>query len=146
VLKHSEERDFVKVPRWARPIICDLRNVYYVRCRIIEQYPALENIELCTMFCNDELREEEISGDESADHTNSTAYATLRGHIIVTSHVRSVIDDSKLLLDIKKMYDTYFFQGAVQLLATQTRMATPEHLPCNQLYLLRKARELQSML
>ncbi len=98
------------------------------------------------MYCSDELRAEDFFGDESADHTNLPVTATLRGNIIVTSHLRSVIDDSKLLLNMQKLYGTYFFYDAVQLLARQTRMATPEHLPCNQLYLLRKARELQSVL
>lgn len=114
----------------------------------MEQYSVMENIELCTMFCSDELRAEDFLDDESADHNNLPVTATLRGDIIVTSHLRSVVDDNKLLLDIQKLYGTYIFFDEVQLLERHISMGTPEHLPlpCNQLYLLRMARELQSML
>ncbi len=147
-LEKSKESGFVKVPRSARSRFCDLRNVYYVKCGIIEQYLVINDVELCTctLFCGDELREEETSDDESAGHSNSPINATLRGSIIVTSHVRSVVGDNKLLLDVKKLYGTYFFHDAVQLLARQISMATPEHLPCNQLHFLQKACKLQSML
>ena len=144
-LKKNEQRDFVKVPRSARWKFCDLQNAHYMKCHIIEQYSVMENIELCTMFCTDELQAEDFFEDESADHTNLPVTALLRGNIIVTSHVCSVVDDSKLLLDIQKLYGTYFYYDAV-LLARQISIATPECLPCNQLYLLQKARELQSML
>lgn len=97
------------------------------------------------MFCTDELQAKDFFEDESADHTNLPVTALLRGNIIVTSHVCSVVDDSKLLLDIQKLYGTYFYYDAV-LLARQISIATPECLPCNQLYLLQKAPELQSML
>ena len=86
------------------------------------------------------------SFDDSADETNLPVTATLRGNIIVTSHLRSIIDDSKLLLDIKKLYGSDFFDDAVHLFERRISAGTPWHLPCNQLYLLRGARELQSML
>lgn len=63
-LKKSEERDFVKIPRSTRSSFCDLRNVYYVKCCIIEQHLVANVVELCTLFCGDELREEENSDDE----------------------------------------------------------------------------------
>ena len=77
----------------------------------MEQYSVMENIELCTMFCSDELRAEDFLDDESADHNNLPVAATLRGDIIVTSHLRSVVDDNKLLL-----------------LERHISMGTPEHL------------------
>ena len=106
----------------------------------------MENIELCTMFCSDELEPEDFSDDDSADDNSMPATTVLRGNIIATSHLRSVVDDSKLLLDIRKLYGTYFYQDAVHLFERRISMATTQRLPCNQLYLLRKARELQSML
>ena len=106
----------------------------------------MEDIELCTLFCNDELEEEDFSDDESADHANLPVTTVLRGKIIVTSHLRSVVGDNKLLLDMQRLYGTYFFYDAVQLLQRQVSMATTERLPCNQLYWLRKARELQRVL
>ena len=114
-------------------------------CNIIEQYFVVENIELYSMFCSDKLRAEDTF-DDSADKNQLPVTATLRGKIIVTSHLRSMIDDSKLLLDIKKLYGSDFFDDAVNLFERRNSMGTPWHLPCNQLYLLRKARELQSML
>ena len=72
--------------------------------------------------------------------------ATLRDNIIVVSRLRSVVDDNKLLLDIQKLYGTYFVEDAVHHFDRRISMTTSECLPCNQLYLLRKARELQSML
>ena len=114
-------------------------------CSIIEQYFVIENIELCTMFCSDKLRAEDTF-DDSTDESHLPVTATLRGKIIVTSHLRSMVDDSKLLLDIKKLYGSDFFDDAIHLFERRIGMATSERLPCNQLYLLRKARELQSML
>ena len=108
----------------------------------------MEDIELCTMFCStsDELEAEDFSDDESANDNSLPVTTTLRGNIIVTSHVRSVVDDNKLLLDIKKLYSSDFFDDAVHLFERRISMGSPWHLPCNQLDLLRKARELQSML
>ena len=98
------------------------------------------------MFCSDELEAEDFPDDDSADDNRLPVTTTLQGNIIVTSHLRSVVDDNKLLLDIQKLYGTYFFTDAVHLLKRRISMATTQRLPCNQLYLLRKARELQSML
>ena len=146
-LEKDEQRNFIKVPRSAQSKFCDLQNTYYVKCCIIERYSVVENIELCTMFCSDELRAEDLFDDESADHTSLPATATLRGNIMVTSYVHNVVGNNKLLLDIKKLYGSDFFDDAVQVLGRHVSgQATPEYLPCNQLYLLRKARELQSML
>ncbi len=145
-LKENEQRDFVKVSRSARSRFCDLQNAFHVEYCIIEQYFVMENTELCTMFCSDRLGAEDTF-DDSAGETNSPATATLRGKIIVTSHLRSMIDDSKLLLDIKKLYGSDFFDDAVNALKRRVSgQATLQHLPCNQLYLLRKAREVQSQL
>ena len=147
-LKRNEQRDFVKVPRSARSKFCDLQNAHYVKCYIIEQYSVTEDIELCTLFCNDELEAEDFSNDESADDTNLPVTATLQGNSILTSHLRSVVDGNKLLLDIQTLYGTYIFLDEVQFVESDFRPGTPEDLPlpCNQLSLLRKARELQSML
>ena len=144
-MKKSEERVFIKVSRSARSKFCDLQDAHYVRCYIIEQYSVKEDIELCTMFCSDELGPEDFS-DESAEDNSLPVTTTLRGNIIVTSHLRSLVDDNKLLLDIQKLYGTYFFEDAVHLLKRRISMGTPWHLPCNQLYLLRKTHELQIML
>ena len=147
-LEKTEQRDFVKVPRTARAKICEIESAHYVQCYIIERYSVMEDIELCTMFCStsDELEAEDFSDDESADDISLPVTTTLRGNIIVTSHLRSVVDDNKLVLDIQTLYGTYFFEDAVHLLKRRISMGTPWHLPCNKLYLLRKARELQSML
>ena len=147
-LKKNEQRDFVKVPRTARAKICEIDSAHYVQCYIIERYSVMEDIELCTMFCStsDELEAEDFSDDESADDNSLPVTTTLRDNIIVTSHLRSVDDDNKLLLDIQQVYGTYFFEDAVHLLKKRIGMATTQRLPCNQLYLLRKAREFQSML
>ena len=144
-LKENEQRDFVKVRRSAMSRFCDLQNAFHVDCNIIEQYFVMENVELRTMFCSDKLRAEDTF-DDSADESNLPVTATLRGKIIVTSQLRSMIGDSKLLLDIKKLYGSDFFDDAVHLFERRINMATSERLPCNQLHLLRKARELQSML
>ena len=144
VLNKNEERNLIDVPLRARSKFCDWQKVYYVKSVIIEQYAVLE--ELCTMFCGDELSVE-ASDDESDDHLDSSATAPLQGNIIVTSYVRSVVGDDKLLLDIRKLYGTDFFYDAIQLLSSANNgLVTPERLPCNQLYLLKKARKLQSML
>lgn len=148
VLNKHEQRNFVKVPHSARSKFCDLQNAHYVTCYIIEQYFVTENVELCTTFCFDELRAEDFFDDESADVTNLPVTATLQGNTIVTSHLRSVVDGNKLLLDIETLYGTLIFFDEEQFIESYFTMGTPEHLPvpCNQLYLLRKARELQSML
>ena len=148
VLNENEKRNFVKVPRSARSKLCDLQNAHYVKCCIIEQYSVMENVELCTILCFDELRAEHFFDDESADDTNLPVTATLQGNTILTSHLRSVVDGNKLLLDIQTLYGTYIFFDEVQFIEGYVSMGTLEHLPlaCNQLYLLRKARELQSML
>ena len=143
-LEKNEQRNFAKVPRPARAKFCEIENAHYVKCYTIEQYSVMENIELCTMFCSDELEAEDFSDEEHADHINLPVNATLRGNIIVTSHLRSVVGDHKLLLDMQRLYGTHFFYDAVQLLQRQVSMATTERLPCNQLYLLRKAHEPQS--
>ena len=114
-LKEIEQRKFVKVPRSARSRFCDLQNAHHVECCIIEQYFVKENIELCTVFCSGKLCAED-SFDDSADEAHLPLSAALRGKIIVTSHLRSMIDDSKLLLDIKKLYGSDFFDDAVQVL------------------------------
>ena len=147
-LKKNEQRNFVKVPRQARSKFREIENAHYVKCYIIEQYSVTEEIELCTLFCNDELEAEDFSNDESADDTNLPVTATLQGNSILTSHLRSVVDGNKLLLDIQTLYGTYIFLDEVQFIESYVSIGTPEHLPlaCNQLYLLRKARELQSML
>ena len=44
---------------------------------------------------------EDFFHDESADHTSLPVIATLLDNIIVTSHVRSVVDDNKLFLDVQ---------------------------------------------
>ena len=144
-LKENEQRDFVKVRRSAMSRFCDLQNVFHVDCNTIEQYVVMENIELRTMFCSDKPRAEDTF-DDSADESSLPVTATLRGKIIVTSQLRSMIGDSKLLLDIKKLYGSDFFDDAIHLFERRISMTTSERLPCNQLYLLRKARELQSML
>lgn len=147
VLEKSQERDFIDVPLRARSRFCNLQKVDYVKSRIIEQYAVLEDVELCTIFWGDELSVEESSADESGDRFDISATAPLQGKLIVTSYVRSVVGDDKLLLDIKKLYGTNFFYDAIQLMSNpDSGLATPERLPCNQLYLLRKARKLQSML
>ena len=146
----NEQRDFVKVPRSARSKFSEIESAYYVKCHTIEEYPVMENIELRTLFYSDELEAEDFSDDDDEDESpgdNSLPVTTvLRGNIIATSHLRSMIDDSKLLLDIKKLYGSDFFDEAVHLFERRSSMATSERLPCNQLYLLRTARELQSML
>ena len=124
-LKENEQRDFVKVRRSAMSRFCDLQNAFHVDCNIIEQYSVMENIELCTIFCSDKLRAEDTF-DDSADETYLPVTATLRGKIIVTSHLRSMIDDSKLLLDIKKLYGSDFFDDAVHLFERRISMATSE--------------------
>ena len=146
VLNKNEERNFIDVPFRARSKFCDLQKVYYVNSRIVEQYAVLEDIELCTMFCGDELSVEACD-DESDDHLDISATAPFQGNIIVTAYVCSVVRDDTLLLDIRKLYGTDFFYDAIQLLScADTGLVTPERLPCNQLYLLKKARKLQSML
>ena len=84
----------------------------------------MEIIELCSTFCSDKLRAEDTF-DDSADETNLPVTATLRGKIIVTSHLRSIIDDSKLLLDIKKLYGSDFFDDAVHLFERRISAGTP---------------------
>ena len=147
-VKKKEQRDFVKVPRSARAKFSEIESAYYVKCYTIEEYSVTENIELCTMFCSEELEAEDFSDDddESADHTKLPVTTVLRGNIIATSHLRRVVDDNKLLLDIRKLYGTNFYQDAVHVFERRIGMAATQRLPCNQLYLLRKARELQSML
>ena len=133
--------------RSARAKFSEIESAYYVKCYTIEEYSVMENIELCTMFCSDELEAEDFDDDDESPGDNSSPVTTvLRGNIIATSHLRSMIDDSKLLLDIKKPYGSDFFDDAVHLLERRISMATSERLPCDQLSLLRKARELQSML
>lgn len=134
------------MPRSARSKFCEIESAYYVQCYIIEQYSVMENVELCTMFCSDELEAEDFFDDESADDNSMLVTTVLGGNIIATSHLRSVVGDNKLLLDIRKLYGTYFYQDAVHLFEKRISMATFERLPCNQLYLLRKARDIQSML
>ena len=147
-VKKNEQRDFVKVPRSARSKFSEIESAYYVKCYTIEEYSVMENIELCTMFCSDELEAEDFSNDDddNADDKSMPVTTVLRGNIIATSHLRRMVDDSKLLLDIRKLYGTNFYQDALHVFERRIRMATTERLPCNQLYLLRKARELQSML
>ena len=147
-VKKNEQRNFVKVPRSARSKFSEIESAYYVKCYTIEEYSVMENIELCTMFCSDELEAEDFSNDDddNADDKSMPVTTVLRGNIIATSHLRRMVDDSKLLLDIRKLYGTNFYQDALHVFERRIRMATTERLPCNQLYLLRKARELQSML
>ena len=83
----------------ARAKFCEIEAAYYVKCYTIEQYSVIENIELCTMFYSDELEAEDFSDDESAD--DNRLPTTLRGNIIAASHLRSVVDDNRLLLDIR---------------------------------------------
>lgn len=67
------------------------------------------------MFCSDELEAEDFLDDESADGNSMPVTTTLGGNIIATSHLRSLVDDNKLLLDIRKLYGTYFYQDALHL-------------------------------
>ena len=150
-VKKKEQRDFVKVPRSARSKFSEIESAYYVKRYTIEEYSVMESIELCTMFCSDELELEaedfsDDDDDDDADDKCMPVTTVLRGNIIATSHLRRVVDDSKLLLDIRKLYGTNFYQDAAHVFERRISMATTQHLPCNQLYLLRKARELQSML
>ena len=131
-LKKNEQRDFVKVPPSVRSKFCEIESAYYVKCYTIEQYSVMENTELCTMFCSDELEAEDFLDDESADDNSMPVTTTLGGKFIVTSHLRSVVDDNKLLLDIRKLCGTYFYQDAVHLFERRISMATTERLPCNQ--------------
>ena len=52
------------------------------------------------MFCSDELEAEDFLDDESANDNSVIVTTTLGGNIIATSHLRSVVDDNKLLLDV----------------------------------------------
>ena len=134
------------MPRSAQSKFSEIESAYYAKCYTVEEYSVMESIELCTMFCSDELEAEDFSDDDDADDKSMPVTTVLRGNIIATSHLRRVVDDSKLLLDIRKLYETNFYQDAVHVFERRISMATTQRLPCNQLYLLRKARELQSML
>lgn len=65
--------------------------MYYVKCYTIAQYSVMENIELCTKFCSDELEAEDFSDDDSADDNSMPVTTVLRGNIIATTHLRSEI-------------------------------------------------------
>ncbi len=66
------------------------------------------------------------------------AVPTLRGTVIIASYVYSVVNDTSL--EVRRLYGD---DGIAAILEDPTWVSAPEHLQCDETYLLRKAREVQ---
>lgn len=86
----------------------------------------MQDIELSTMFCSEELRAETTRAPITLD---ACGCYIARGNIIVTSHVRTVVDDSKLVATdkISSYARSACFTGACCWCYTNAKQGFPPH-------------------
>jgi len=134
MLHTNGDQEYIAAPRTFWPTLCGWGGTH---SRKIEFYEVLEGVWLSTKLYFD------ATGLDRPDiQPFNLTLPELNGHVILASYLGRMDVCSELLLDVRKLYGD---DGVAALLENPVWKSSRKHVSCDEVYLMQKARELQSI-